>query len=69
MGGNIPIILLSGMAADERLFESQLIAFPNLRVQPSAAAHRKHEGLCGGLARLIKNANRASSVGHRLAEW
>jgi pimeloyl-ACP methyl ester carboxylesterase len=30
----IPIILLSGMAADERLFESQLAAFPNLRVQP-----------------------------------
>lgn len=34
MGEGIPIILLSGMAADERLFESQLAAFPNLRVQP-----------------------------------
>jgi pimeloyl-ACP methyl ester carboxylesterase len=31
--GDIPIIMLSGMAADERLFESQLSAFPNLRVQ------------------------------------
>jgi pimeloyl-ACP methyl ester carboxylesterase len=31
---DIPIILLSGMAADERLFESQMAAFPNLRVQP-----------------------------------
>ncbi len=30
----IPIILLPGMAADERLFTSQLAAFPNLRVQP-----------------------------------
>jgi pimeloyl-ACP methyl ester carboxylesterase len=34
LGHDIPIILLSGMAADERLFESQLAAFPNLRVQP-----------------------------------
>ncbi|HEV3385472.1 MAG TPA: alpha/beta fold hydrolase, partial [Gemmata sp.] len=31
---NTPIILFSGMAADERLFESQLAAFSNLRVQP-----------------------------------
>ena len=30
----MPIILLSGMAADERLFEAQAAAFPNLRVQP-----------------------------------
>lgn len=30
----VPIILLSGMAADERLFRSQAAAFPNLRVQP-----------------------------------
>jgi pimeloyl-ACP methyl ester carboxylesterase len=34
MTEDIPIILLSGMAADERLFSSQLAAFPNLRVQP-----------------------------------
>jgi pimeloyl-ACP methyl ester carboxylesterase len=34
MANGIPIILLSGMAADERLFTSQLAAFPNLRVQP-----------------------------------
>jgi pimeloyl-ACP methyl ester carboxylesterase len=29
---DVPIILLSGMAADERLFEPQLLRFPNLRV-------------------------------------
>lgn len=34
MEEGVPIILLSGMAADERLFEAQLAAFPNLRVQP-----------------------------------
>ena len=34
MDTDIPIILLSGMASDERLFEPQLDAFPNLRVQP-----------------------------------
>ena len=34
MGEGVPIVLLSGMAADERLFESQLAAFPELRVQP-----------------------------------
>src|SRR5688572_20303436 len=31
---DIPIVFLSGMAADERLFEPQRAAFPNLRVQP-----------------------------------
>jgi pimeloyl-ACP methyl ester carboxylesterase len=31
---DVPVILLSGMAADERLFAPQLAAFPNLRVQP-----------------------------------
>jgi pimeloyl-ACP methyl ester carboxylesterase len=34
MGDQIPIILLSGMAADERLFESQLAIFPTLSVAP-----------------------------------
>jgi pimeloyl-ACP methyl ester carboxylesterase len=34
MNEHLPIILLSGMAADERLFAAQLAAFPNLRVQP-----------------------------------
>lgn len=34
MGKDVPIILLSGMAADERLFEAQVAAFPNLQVQP-----------------------------------
>jgi len=31
---DIPIIMLSGMAADERLFEPQVALFRNLRVQP-----------------------------------
>jgi pimeloyl-ACP methyl ester carboxylesterase len=30
----VPIILLSGMAADERLLEAQAAAFPEVRVQP-----------------------------------
>jgi pimeloyl-ACP methyl ester carboxylesterase len=34
MGQGVPIILLSGMAADERLFAAQAAAFPDLRVQP-----------------------------------
>ncbi len=34
MSEGIPIILLSGMAAEERLFGPQLKQFPNLRVQP-----------------------------------
>lgn len=34
MGSGFPIILLSGMAADERLFQAQLEAIPNLRIQP-----------------------------------
>lgn len=34
MNEGVPIILFSGMAADERLFESQSAIFANLRVQP-----------------------------------
>jgi pimeloyl-ACP methyl ester carboxylesterase len=34
MKGSLPVILLSGMAADERLFDPQRAALPNLRVQP-----------------------------------
>src|SRR4051812_39953876 len=34
MRDGVPIVLLSGMAADERLFEPQMEAFRNLRVQP-----------------------------------
>jgi pimeloyl-ACP methyl ester carboxylesterase len=34
VGAGIPIILLSGMAADERLLEAQADAFPEVRVQP-----------------------------------
>lgn len=34
MNQHLPIVLLSGMAADERLFAPQLAAFPQARVQP-----------------------------------
>jgi pimeloyl-ACP methyl ester carboxylesterase len=34
MREGVPIVLLSGMAADERLFKAQAAGFPNLRVQP-----------------------------------
>jgi len=33
VGEGVPIVLLSGMAADEGLFQAQLAAFPSLRVQ------------------------------------
>lgn len=34
ISAHVPIVLLSGMAADERLFGPQLPAFPQARVQP-----------------------------------
>ncbi len=34
MSRDIPIILLSGMASDERLFPAQIAAFPRLKAQP-----------------------------------
>ena len=51
MSEGVPIILLSGMAADERLFAAQAAAFPNLRVQPWAPA-RPGESLREYAARL-----------------
>lgn len=51
MDEGVPIILLSGMAADERLFEAQVAAFPNLRVQPWVPA-RAGESLRAYAARL-----------------
>jgi hypothetical protein len=38
VGERVPIILLSGMVADERLFEAQSAAFSGLRVQQPAIA-------------------------------
>lgn len=32
MAGELPVVLLSGMAADERLFAPQTAALPNVRV-------------------------------------
>jgi pimeloyl-ACP methyl ester carboxylesterase len=48
---DVPIIVLSGMAADERLFAAQLAAFPNLRVQPWIPP-LPHESLRGYAKRL-----------------
>jgi pimeloyl-ACP methyl ester carboxylesterase len=47
----VPILLLSGLAADERLFAPQHAAFPNLRVIPWAEPLRG-ESLRGYAARL-----------------
>lgn len=41
---DLPIILLPGMGADERLFSSQIAAFPNI-VIPKWIPPRKHESL------------------------
>jgi pimeloyl-ACP methyl ester carboxylesterase len=49
----IPLILLSGMAADERLFEPQLACFPNLRV-PAWIDPGPSESLPGYAARLAR---------------
>ena len=64
MVNNTPIILLSGMATDERLFESQLAAFPNLRVQPWIKP-KGDESLRAYAIRLAKecNPNRPCIVG------
>jgi pimeloyl-ACP methyl ester carboxylesterase len=49
----IPIILLSGMAADERLFAPQLALFPNLRVQRWIEPYA-HESIQQYAARVAK---------------
>ncbi len=53
---DIPIVMLSGMAADERLFEPQLAHFPGLRVQPWVEPLRG-ESLRGYAARLARLAD------------
>src|SRR5262249_3648447 len=50
---DVPIILLSGMAADERLFAPQRAAFPSLRV-PAWIAPRPGEPLRAYAARLAR---------------
>src|SRR5262245_55843221 len=50
---NVPLILLSGMAADERLFEPQRVAFPDLRV-PAWIDPLPGESLRGYAARLAR---------------
>lgn len=55
MSANLPMILLPGMAADERLFGAQLDRFPNLRV-PAWIDPRPRESLrayAGRLARAV----------------
>ncbi|HVK12819.1 MAG TPA: alpha/beta hydrolase [Gemmataceae bacterium] len=56
MNGAVPVILLSGMAADERLFAPQVDAFPNLRVQPWIAP-RPGESIRQYAARLARLVN------------
>lgn len=53
MASEVPMILLPGMAADERLFEQQLARFPNLRVPKWIAPH-PHESLRAYAARFAK---------------
>lgn len=56
MGNAIPILLLPGMAADERLFASQIAAFPDVRVVPWIPPN-KHEPLAEYAARLARSAD------------
>ena len=49
----VPIVLLSGMAADERLFGPQLAQFPGLRIQPWAEP-RHGESLRNYAARMAQ---------------
>lgn len=49
---DVPIILLPGMAADERMFAAQVAAFPNLHVQPWVPPLPR-ESLRGYAARLV----------------
>jgi len=53
MSDCVPIILLSGMAADERLFEPQRVAFPNLRV-PAWIEPHQGESLRSYAARMAR---------------
>jgi pimeloyl-ACP methyl ester carboxylesterase len=53
MKGSVPILLFSGMAADERLFEPQLACFSNLRV-PDWIEPVRGESLRAYAARLAR---------------
>jgi pimeloyl-ACP methyl ester carboxylesterase len=53
MPGDLPILLLPGMAADERLFEPQRACFPDLRV-PAWIEPRREEPLRVYAARLAR---------------
>lgn len=52
----IPIVMLSGMAADERLFGPQLAHFPELRVQPWIAP-QPDESIRNYAARIARYVN------------
>jgi pimeloyl-ACP methyl ester carboxylesterase len=52
----VPIVMLSGMAADERLFGPQLAAFPDLRVQPWIEPYAR-ESIRSYAARLARRAD------------
>jgi pimeloyl-ACP methyl ester carboxylesterase len=54
MAEDLPLILLSGMAADARLFAAQRAAFPGLRV-PAWIAPRPRESLCSYAGRLARH--------------
>lgn len=56
MADSVPIVVLSGMAADARLFGPQLAAFPNLRVQPWIEPLRG-ESIRAYAARIAKHAD------------
>ena len=56
MSETVPIVMLSGMAADELLFEPQLAQFPNLHVQPWIEP-RSGESIRAYGARLAKVAD------------
>jgi pimeloyl-ACP methyl ester carboxylesterase len=53
MANSLPLLLLSGMATDERLFEPQRLAFPNLRV-PAWIEPLPRESLRSYAARLAR---------------
>ena len=56
MPGSLPLILLSGMGADERVFAPQLAAFPNLRV-PKWIEPITGESLARYAARFARHIN------------
>jgi len=71
MSADLPIILLSGMAADERLFEPQLEEFPTLRVPAwiDPCLRSRCELILLGLLRSCDPGCPVSSAVRRLAAW